>query len=235
MGYPAGKEMMKNSRKFFELALGSIIAISLCASVSAQTKGDVGKGDEKSELLNQLLKLPAIPENVIKSEITYQRINQLSMVKFILPLLLKKSQYNSLLITIEKCRRQELEIREKDATELAKLDKKIGQAITDGIESGKLPSQDFQTEIIKLQKALFMRRQIATGEMVDMILETCKKSLNAGQIKAMANAMDPKAIDPEAKPSQMSDDEKVKSYIRFVLLDGTTYEILKQLAKRATE
>lgn len=175
-----------------------------------------------------------VSDRVIKSEFTYAKISQLNIAKLVLPLLLDKKQINALLLSIEKCRRQEMTIREKDADELLKLDGEITKSLKEALEEGKLPSRELQQKIIKVQDALLIRRQIATNELVDEIYGACKATLNAGQLKAMANGLDPASVDPSLKGSTLTEEQKIKNYIRFVMLDAMTYEILKALAKSAS-
>jgi hypothetical protein len=180
-------------------------------------------------------KAPKIPQSVIDTEKMMFKISQLNQVRFLLPLLLKKKQYNDILLAIEKCRRQELEIREKDATEWLKFDKKVSAALKDGLEDAKMPSRELTNDLYKMQNALMIRRQIATGEMVDLVLDACKKTMDSGQLKAMAFAMDPKVVDPSLKTENLGEDARMKAYIRYVFLDGVTYDVMKILAKNAND
>lgn len=163
------------------------------------------------------------------------KIQKLNVIKFVTPLLLKKDQIYSILTTLAKCRSKELEIRELDAQELKKLDAKVTKALNDSLEGGSYPKKELQSEIIKVQDALVIRRRIATNEMVDMVLETCKKTLNEGQMTAMKNLIDPSYMVGNTKADKLPDEEKVKLYIREILLDGMTYDILKTLGKNAKE
>lgn len=180
-------------------------------------------------------KAPKIPQAVIDTEKMMFKISQLNQVRFLLPLLLKKKQYNDILLAIEKCRRQELEIREKDATEWLKFDKKVTAALKDGLEEGKMPSRELTNDLYKMQSALMIRRQIATGEMIDIVYDACKKTMDNGQLKAMAFAMDPKVVDPMLKTENLGEEARMKAYIRYVFLDGVTYEVMKTLAKKAED
>ena len=69
--------------------------------------------------------------------------------------------------------------------------------------------------------------------MVDMLLETCKKNLNDGQMAAMVNLTDPSYVEGETRAAKLPNDEKTKLYIREVFLSPLTYDIFKQLAKKA--
>lgn len=176
-----------------------------------------------------------ISQAIKDSDQTLFKIQQLNIIKFITPILLKKSQINDLLTTIEKCRAKELEIRELDAKELKKIDEKVTKAIDSAINDGTYPKRELQEELIRVQDALVIRRRIATGEMVEMVLETCRKTLNAGQMNVIKNLIDPKFVDGGLKVDKMTDDEKIKLYIRQIFLDGMAYDLLKQLAKHASE
>jgi hypothetical protein len=163
------------------------------------------------------------------------KISKLNIVKYVTPLLLKKSQINALMTTIEKCQSKQKEIVELDAKEFKsrKLDVNIDKALDEALNEGSYPKRELQAEIIKVQDALLVRRQIATTEMVSMLLDTCKKNLNEGQMVVMRNLTDPNYVEGQTKASKLSDDEKTKLYIREVLLSPLTYDILKQLAKHA--
>ena len=148
-------------------------------------------------------------------------------------LLLKKVQLNALMTTIEKCQAKEKEIIALDAKEFKKLDVEIDKALDGALNDGSYPKRELQSKIIALQDALIIRRKLATGEMVDMLLETCKKNLNDGQMAAMVNLTDPSYVEGETRAAKLPNDEKTKLYIREVFLSPLTYDIFKQLAKKA--
>jgi hypothetical protein len=166
---------------------------------------------------------------------TLLKINKLNILKYVTPLLLKKSQLNALMTTLEKCQAKQNEIIASDVKEFKarKLDTEIDKALDEALNDGTYPKRDLQGRIIAIQDALLIRRKLATNEMVDMLLETCRKSLNEGQITAMKNLTDPNYVEGQTKASKLSDDEKTKLYIREVFLSPLTYDLLKQLAKHA--
>jgi hypothetical protein len=164
---------------------------------------------------------------------TLLKINKLNILKYVTPLLLKKTQLNALMTTIEKCQAKEKEIIALDAKEFKKIDAEIDKALDGALNDGSYPKRELQSRIIVLQDALIIRRKLATNEMVDMLLETCKKNLNEGQMAAMVNLTDPNYVEGETKVSKLPNDEKTKLYIREILLSPLTYDIFKQLAKKA--
>lgn len=174
-------------------------------------------------------------QSLIDTDKTLFKIQRLNIIKYVTPLLLKKQQINDLLLTIEKCRAKELEIRKLDAAELKKVDPDLDKAIESALKDGTYPNRELQTKLIKLQEALLVRRRIATNEMVDMLFETCKKSLNEGQLTVMRNLVDPSYTEGTTKASKLPDEDKTKLFIKQIFLDGITYDILKELAKNVSE
>ena len=171
--------------------------------------------------------------NIEKGELVFRRIASIDIMLKLLPVSYTKDQMNQLLTILEKCRAKEKEIRELDAVELLKVDKKIETALTGAIETTAYPSNEFKDQIYKLTSAIAIRRQIATNEMVDDIYAGMKKFLNAGQIKAISNLIDPKYGNGTENPSKMSEEERIRFYIKGIMLDGTTYELLKKMVKFA--
>ena len=83
----------------------------------------------------------------------------------------------------------------------------------------------------RLFSAFTVRRQIAAGENADAVLAVLKSTLNAGQIKAAANSEDMKAFDPNLDPAKLSDDDKLKFYIKDIVLDPQAYDLLMRMSK----
>jgi acetylornithine/succinyldiaminopimelate/putrescine aminotransferase len=54
-------------------------------------------------------------KNIQDANMVLVNIDKLNVVKFVLPLLLKKKQIGDMMAAMEKCRSKELEVRESDA------------------------------------------------------------------------------------------------------------------------
>lgn len=160
-------------------------------------------------------------------------IDKLNVVKFVLPLLMKKKQIGDMMAAMEKCRAKENEIREADAKELLKLDAEVKKAVSSAVEKGDYPDKALQSKIIAVQEAIIVRRKIALNENVQVLEDAAKLTMDEGQLKVMVNILDPRSVDPSAKPDKMSDDEKRRFYLKSVFLDGLTYELLKVMYKKA--
>ena len=165
----------------------------------------------------------------------YGKILKLNLVKFIQPILLKKGQINDLLTSIEKCHAKRDDINDKDAAEFKKLEAGLDKALDEAYGDGKYPNEKFMENIIKVQEAIKIRRAIAVSEMTDIVLATCKKDLNAGQLAVIKNLIDPAFVGGKEKLDKMSEDDRTKLFIREIFLADMAYDILKQMAKHASE
>jgi hypothetical protein len=172
-------------------------------------------------------------KNVQDANQVLVNIDKLNVVKFVLPLLLKKKQIGAMMAAMEKCRSKELEVRESDAKELLKLDADVKKAVSGAVEKGDYPDKALQAKVIAVQEAIITRRKIVVNENVQILEDAAKLSLDEGQLKVMVNILDPRSVDPSAKPDKMSDEEKRRFYLRAVFLDGLTYELLKVMYKKA--
>jgi hypothetical protein len=166
-----------------------------------------------------------------RGDVTFRRLATLDVSLKILPVAFTKEQINALLPVLERCRNKEKQIRELDAKEFIKIEEKVENALKGAIEQSRYPTNEFKEEIAKLTNAIAVRRQLATNEMVDTIYEAMKKSLNTGQIKAISNLIDPKYGNGTENPSKMTEEERIRFYIRGIMMDATTYELLRKMVQ----
>ena len=136
-----------------------------------------------------------------------------------------------ILVAVEKARSKVSQIEQMEATDLLNYESKINDAINKGISRDLVPSKDLLKELNRLFSAFTVRRQIAAGENADAVLAVLKSTLNAGQIKAAANSEDMKAFDPNLDPAKLSDDDKLKFYIKDIVLDPQAYDLLMRMSK----
>lgn len=168
------------------------------------------------------------------SDQTLLKIHQVDMLTQLLPLAIKKDQFNPILIAIEKARANEKKIRAMEDSDLEKIDPELGDAVKNGIEKGTFPSHDMEVRAATLLRAMGIRRQVALGENIESVYEAVKATFDLGQLKVMANSLDVSAFDPNLKKDKMDEPARVKFFIRQVLLDGVSYDLLIKLQKMAT-
>lgn len=169
-----------------------------------------------------------------RSEEILIKMRQLDILNHLVPVLMSKDQINKLLIPVEKAREKVKQIQDMEASDLAKFESKINDAIDKGLNKDLVPSRPLMVELAKLMQAFAIRRDIARGENADLVLEVMKKELNEGQLKAAMNSHDLKAYDPRLDVAKLSDDDKLKFYIKDIILDPYAYDILIKLSKKAS-
>lgn len=173
------------------------------------------------------------PARAKKSDEILVKARQLDLLNHLLPLVMTKDQLNKVLTVVERCRAKVDRIRLDEANELLKYEPKIIDAIDRGVNKDLVPSKTLMVDLAKSFNAFSIRRQVAAGENADEVLAVMKKELNAGQLKAAANSHDHKVYDPNLDVSKLTEDDKLKFYIKDVILDPSCYELLIKLTKTA--
>jgi hypothetical protein len=173
----------------------------------------------------------AQPDRAKRSEEIMRKMRQLDLLNHILPLVMSKDQITAILAPIEKARQNVKKIETMEADDLLKYEARINEMVEKGTLKNEVPSREFLRELNRLYSAFTVRRMVAAAENADLVLEVVKKKLNKGQIAAMANSLDPKVYGLD--PKTASEDDKLKNFIKDVLLDPTAYPILLQLQKIA--
>ncbi|RYG44003.1 hypothetical protein EON79_15845 [bacterium] len=168
---------------------------------------------------------------IAKSGVMLDKFNQIDILGKLLPVALTKEQIRAILPSIQKARQKEFEIRLLDATELQKLEADVNKAVDGGADRNEVPTPELQNRIRKVASAILIRRQIATNEMIDLVYAACQKNLDAGQLKVMASTLKPEAAAPGAKVE--GDEANIRSFIRYILLDGLTYDLLRRMSRPA--
>ena len=159
------------------------------------------------------------------------KIRQLDLLNQILPVLMTREQIRKLLPIVEGVRQKQKDIEAKELEQMKLVENDVDKALAGGLEKGKVPSEELFAKLQKLTFAFQVTRQVHTAQSVEKVLEFMKKELNEGQRKAASNALDPRIFDPKADVTTMSDDEKLKYWIRAVLLDYESYDLLVKLSK----
>lgn len=166
-----------------------------------------------------------------KSSELMAKARQLDLLNYLVPLVMTKDQVNKLLIPVEKAQANVERIKLMEAKELLQLESKINDAIDKGVNKGQVPTRELLTELNKLFGAFGVRRRVAGGENADLVYEVIKKEFNAGQLKAAANAHDIKEFDPNIDVSKLTEEAKIKFFIKDVFLDPECYGLLVKMSR----
>lgn len=170
-------------------------------------------------------------QRIQKSDDIIHKARQLDLLNHLVPLLLTKDQINKLLVVVEKGRAKVDQIKQLEASDMLKYDGKINDAINKGINNDLVPSKDLLNELSRLFNGFHIRRQVAANENADLILEVLRKELNAGQIKAAANSLDIKAYEPNIDEKTLTEEYRLRYYIKDVILDPQAYDLLMKMSK----
>ena len=171
------------------------------------------------------------PDKAKKSDEILIKMRQIDLLNFMVPLVLTKDQINKLLVVVEKCRAKVEQVRNDEATELLKFDSKVTDAVNKGINKDITPGKTLMIELNNNLTKFAFRRQLTGDENADLVLAVFKKELNEGQRKAAMNAHDIKAFDPRVDVSKLTDDDKLKFFIKDVILDPYAYDLLMRMSK----
>ncbi len=201
-----------NSLKVARRLVLPFVALSLCLATPT-----LARADEKTDV--------GTADRVLR------KVRELDLLNQILPVLMTKKQLSAVLTEVEKARAnvKKTEAAERDA--LKELEKKLDPAIESAYKEGKVPEVSVLSEYL----VAFAKMNRARGIIIEMnttnVLEVLKKTLNTGQLAAARNALNPKAFDPSADVTKMTDDEKLRYWVKMVLLDVAAYEVLVRLSK----
>lgn len=176
---------------------------------------------------------PITTPKAAKSAATMVHVRQVDLLVQLLPLAIKKEQFGPILTGMEKARQKEKQILMLEDDELEKLDYDLAAAVSGGVDKGTYPSKDLQVRAAKIFRAMGIRRQVATNEMIDEVYNPISTTLDAGQLKVMENSMDPSTFDPNLKKDAMDSKAKIRFFIKQIFLDPLCYDIMLKLQKIA--
>jgi hypothetical protein len=131
---------------------------------------------------------------------------------------------------IEKVRQRVSDTLKAEYTELKPLDADMDQAIKDAEAKGTMPSHEFMRRVFAAYGKINGRRELMAQMNTNDVYDVFVKVLNAGQVTVAANALDPKFFNPKAKVEEMKTEDKVRLYVRQVLLNPMAYPILVQMS-----
>lgn len=158
------------------------------------------------------------------------KISRVDIMNQILPLMLSKDQMKALLPVIEKTRETVRASQKKEADILAALEPKLDKAIKDAEEKGDVPTREFVNEAYKTLQAIGAARGLIADMNTALVLDAFTKNTNAGQRKVAANSLDPKLYGVDKKREEMPEEDRIRMFVREVLLHPTAYDVLRKLS-----
>lgn len=160
------------------------------------------------------------------------KIRQVQIANQLVPVLFTKEQLTRILPVIERARQAEVDLEKRELEEMRKLEKDLDAAIAGATKRMESPSAELSAKLDRTLGAFRLGRQVLVGSSTASVVAAMKEHLNAGQLAAAAGALDPRLWDPNAKPEEMSQDEKLRIFAREVMLDRTAYDLLVEMSLR---
>jgi uncharacterized protein YejL (UPF0352 family) len=170
--------------------------------------------------------------NGAASDATNRKIHKLDLLIKLVPLVLRKEQFDPLLACMDKARELERAEQEREDKILAEMDPTVTDAVDNAIQKGIYPPKDLQEDIVKKLDAVGNKQIIVSLNMVNIITNTITTLFNEGQRKTMIGSFASSFINP-ANPASVTDDVKFAFYIKRVFLDVDAYDLLKEMEKSA--
>lgn len=163
-----------------------------------------------------------------KSNEIFDKATKLDLLNQILPILFTKEQYREILPEIERARQRVKETQRLEAGELKKLEGDLDKALSEAMDKGMVPPKETLSAVSKTLQKLSIARRIISDQNTQAVLDVFNKTANAGQKKAATNALDPKWFGLKAE--EMKDDDKLRIFVREILLHPLAYEIMRKLS-----
>ena len=173
---------------------------------------------------------PVDPNMAKQSTDILTNMRKVELLNQILPLALQQNQIQQILPVLERIRAKQEKLLEQEHKDLIEFQKSSEAAVTDGLK-GKMPDQNYVRTIEAFYKANDIRRQVANGENIDLLLPVLQKYLDKGQLKVMANSLTLQFFEPDITPAQATDEQKERVFCREILLDPVAYDILVAMSK----
>jgi hypothetical protein len=167
------------------------------------------------------------------SDATNKKIYRLNLLIKLVPLVLKKEQFDPLLAALDKAKELKVAEQIREDKILADLDPGVTDAVNNAVEKGIYPPRDYQLQIQKQLDAVANKQVIVGVNMVKIVTDAVNATLNEGQKKTMSGSFASAYIN-SANPASVTDEVKLAYYIRVVLLDAETYNLLKEMSKHAS-
>jgi hypothetical protein len=115
---------------------------------------------------------------------------------------------------------------------LLQLEKDLDVALRGAETNGSLPDEKTMKNALVHFQAFVLKRKALVDDTVSKLLMLMREKLNAGQVRAAANAFDPAVFGMDVDKDTITEDKRLDYWIRIVLIDNTTYPILVELSKK---
>ena len=94
-----------------------------------------------------------------------------------------------------------------------------------------MPSKETLDKIAEFYGSAQVIRQAYIADNVDQVYTVMAATLNKGQLKAAANSLTLAFYEPNVKPEDATEEFRIRVFVREVMLDPVTYDLLLLMSK----
>jgi hypothetical protein len=158
------------------------------------------------------------------------KVRKLVFYNTMLPVLMSKEQIRQILPLIEKGRERVRRVLLDEYNDIKPFQPQVDDAIKAAEDKGAVPTRDLLDKLAALVGMFKIRRAGIAEVNEDDVYDAAKKALKPSQMKILSNSINVKDYIPTAKPETMSEEDKVRLFVRNVLLDPDAYPVLVKLS-----
>lgn len=166
----------------------------------------------------------------VKSDVIMSKIFTLDMMNFLLPLAMKTEQYDKVLPVLEKVRRDTKLSEDDEASKLREVEAEVDAAIKDCYDKGLVPKKELRDKLGKMLHDFAIKREIQIAKNIDAMYDALKSVWTPTQMKIASVSLNPKDYDPQAKVDEMSEEDKVRIFVREIMLSPAAYPVMVKLS-----
>lgn len=167
-----------------------------------------------------------------KSDEVGLKIRKMDLINQLLPVLLTPEQLKKILPAVEKARKADTDQQIREAELLRKLEPSLDKAIADAMKSRKTVPTETLSKSASTLKAMRVSRNLMVDQQIAATLAVVNSTLDEGQKKAAANSMPVSSFWPGKKSEEISQNDKLRTWVKYVLLDQGSYDLLLALSRK---
>jgi len=167
-----------------------------------------------------------------ESDLILKKIRQMELYNELLPVMFKPDEAKAFLPILERHRAEVRKIERSEHTMLREFEVKLDRVIKVAQETGKVPDTEVLLHALNLFRTFDMKRKALVDDTAEELIRTMRQTLNEGQVRSAAGAFNPMAFDPSLDPEKMTEDEKLSLWVKVVLMDHLSYEIMLGFSRK---
>jgi hypothetical protein len=159
------------------------------------------------------------------------KIHQLEIYNMLLPIVMKKDQVKTILREVEKARAKRHEVLDMEYKAMEAIEQQVDDALTAAGDKGVVPGPTLINQLTNATKGSLILYVAWVDDWTDNVYSVVIATLDKGQQATMAKSLNPKDFPGDLKkPEEVSDADRIRIFIKNVLLDPDTYDVLVKMS-----